>query len=388
MTAPSISSPRLAPARIGSRSALAPFLKWPGGKTRELSTIAAAAPELTARFVDPFVGGGSVLLAVPEDVAAVVNDACADLIGLYSLAAGRDGEFRSAVVGLASAWDRLAGLTDLYEALARSFESRSEPEAFLAIDACALAVRQLLDGGGPRLTSLFLDGLRREVVAKFGRIRAVEIRVGRTLSRRDLLANIEGAVRSSVYMAVRSRYNAARLAGQSDVYRLTDFFFLREYTYAALFRFNAKNEFNVPYGGISYNRKSLGIKAAALFGEPIQARLSNTEFYCQDFEPFMTDAQLGCDDFVFVDPPYDSDFSDYDNRTFDGADHRRLQSILAECPSRVMVVIKDTPAIRSLYNPDRWHIVEADKTYLWTIKSRNDRSATHLTITNYTPGVG
>ena len=102
----------------------------------------------------------------------------------------------------------------------------------------------------------------------------------------------------------------------------------------------------------------------------------------------MTDAQLGCDDFVFVDPPYDSDFSDYDNRTFDGADHRRLQSILAECPSRVMVVIKDTPAIRSLYNPDRWHIVEADKTYLWTIKSRNDRSATHLTITNYTPGVG
>jgi hypothetical protein len=30
-------------------------------------------------------------------------------------------------------------------------------------------------------------------------------------------------------------------------------------------------------------------------------------------------------------------------------------------------------------------VVEAPKTYMWTIKSRNDRAATHLTITNYSP---
>jgi hypothetical protein len=39
--------------------------------------------------------------------------------------------------------------------------------------------------------------------------------------------------------------------------------------------------------------------------------------------------------------------------------------------------------IRDLYGPDRWRIVQADKTYMWTIKSRNERRATHLTITNY-----
>ena len=48
-----------------------------------------------------------------------------------------------------------------------------------------------------------------------------------------------------------------------------------------------------------------------------------------------------------------------------------------------MIVIKDTPMIRRLYGSDRWRVAEADKTYMWTIKSRNDRETTHLTITNY-----
>ncbi|HKZ91192.1 MAG TPA: DNA adenine methylase, partial [Candidatus Limnocylindrales bacterium] len=84
-----------------------------------------------------------------------------------------------------------------------------------------------------------------------------------------------------------------------------------------------------------------------------------------------------------VDPPYDSEFSDYDGLQFGWREQLRLKQILEALPSRVMLVIKETPMIRQLYESDRWDITEASKTYLWTIKSRNDRSATHLTITNY-----
>ena len=68
---------------------------------------------------------------------------------------------------------------------------------------------------------------------------------------------------------------------------------------------------------------------------------------------------------------------------FDARDQVRLRDVLEGLQARVMVVIKDTPMIRQLYGSDRWTIAEAAKTYMWTIKSRNDRSATHLTITNY-----
>ncbi len=379
----SLRYPRLQPL-----TRLTPFLKWPGGKSQELGAIAAAAPPLAGRVIDPFVGGGSVLLATPLEVAAVVNDACRDLIQVYRLAAADDQQFRLALTGLAAAWDDLARLDDLYTGLADSYRRQASDVSLRGPGGLAGRLRSVIDQAGPRLAPSFAARVARDLPAKFERMRALEARHEQALSNGDLLANVEGGVRSAFYVAVRARYNQARLADSWDALRSADFLFLREYAYAAMFRFNAHDEFNVPYGGISYNRKSLADKAGLLFGEAMLARLDNTRFESGDFEPFLAAAAPTADDFVFVDPPYDSDFSAYDNRPFGGSDQVRLERLLAEVPARVMVVIKDTPAIRALYPADRWHLVEAPKTYMWTIKSRNDRAATHLTITNYRTELG
>ena len=150
-----------------------------------------------------------------------------------------------------------------------------------------------------------------------------------------------------------------------------------------MFRFSAKNTFNVPYGGITYNRKSFLEKVDRLFSPAMRTRLVATTWRSQDFEPFLAEAAPTSSDFVFVDPPYDSDFSAYDNRAFGWRDQERLARVLGELPAQVMVVVKDTPVVRRIYGGDRWRIVGAPKTYMWTIKSRNDREATHLTITNH-----
>ena len=385
LTAATIPLPGFLAFQIEAEPTLTPFLKWPGGKGQELPSIAALAPPLDGRFIDPFVGGGSVLLATPSDVPAVVNDACRDLVGLYAAAGNQDPAFRSAVDALASAWDRLADLADLYADLAGAFLDGSTPTTSAALRRHSTVLLALVGSAGPTLAALFASRVERELLAKFKRMRGVQARLGRSLSPGDLEANIEGSVRSSLYMSVRARYNVARLAGTLDPFRLADFLFLRELTYAAMFRFNAKDEFNVPYGGVTYNRKSLADKTALLFSSRLLERLSNTVFRCQDFEAFLDVTSPAGADFVFVDPPYDSDFSAYDNMPFDGTDQRRLRDALERLPARVMVVIKDTTFIRSLYGTDRWNIVEAPKTYAWTIKSRNDRQATHLMITNYSP---
>jgi DNA adenine methylase len=284
---------------------------------------------------------------------------------------------------MAATWNGLAHLDPLYAELGAAFSHAIPGEVGAALERHARTLRQLLAEAGPGLTPSFDGRAEGEITTKLARMRRLEIRHGQRLNPADLLANVEGAVRSSMYMGVRARYNAARRADRWDAIRAADFLFLREFTYAAMFRFNARDEFNVPYGGISYNRKSLVDKARLLFGAPMLARLVNTDFQSRDFEPFLAAAELSSDDFVFVDPPYDSDFSAYDNRPFDGQDQVRLERVLAALPARVMVVIKDAPAIRTLYGSGRWNVVQAPKTYMWTIKSRNDRLATHLTITNY-----
>ena len=364
---------------------MAPFLKWPGGKSQELPAIAAVAPPLGGRLIDPFLGGGAILFAAPPGVAAWANDACPELIGLYSAAAARDATVIAAIADVARAWEGFSTVPDVYEDLADAFLRDSQASAVVALDRHRASLHGLADRAGPRIARTFELRVEKELLAKLDRMRDVQRRVGRPLSHPDLLANIEGSLRSSFYMSIRGRYNGARLASVLDTFRLADFFFLREFAYAAMFRFNARDEFNVPYGGVSYNRKTLSGKADRLFGDAARARLSNTEFRCQDFESFLAEADVRAEDFVFVDPPYSTHLHYSDDRPFASSDQRRLAEILARISAKVMVVIKDTPEIRDLYASRRWHVLEAAKTYMWTIKSRNDRAATHLTITNYVP---
>jgi DNA adenine methylase len=377
--------PSLTPPRLGARPLVAPFLKWPGGKSQELPAIAALAPPLAGRLIDPFVGGGAILFAAPPEVAAWANDTCPELVGLYSAAAARDAAVIDAIDGVARAWEGLSRVPTLCEDLADAFLAGSLVGVVVAVERGREALREVVDSAGPSIATVVELRVERELLAKLDRMRRVERTLGRALSRADLLENIEGSLRSSFYMSIRSRYNGTRLAAVFDAFRYADFYFLREFAYAAMFRFNAAGEFNVPYGGVTYNRKTLSGKAALLFGAPARARLQNTELRCQDFEAFLADASPTAKDFVFVDPPYDSKFSDYDNRPFTSSDQRRLRDALALIPASVMLLIKDTPAIRALYSSERWHVIEANKTYAWTIKSRNDRAATHLTITNYVP---
>jgi DNA adenine methylase len=378
--------PVAAPAeRLAASPSLTPFLKWPGGKSQELMAIAAAAPPLTGRFIDPFVGGGSVLLAVPGAVEAWANDAARDLIELYRAAAEERRAFRAAVSGVARTWDELGAFEDVYRQLADAFLGRTSMADGDAGSGPALAhaLGSALAHAGPGLDDVFATRLTRDLPAKFERMRRIQVALGRQLSDRDLLANIEGAVRAALYMAIRARYNRARLSATWSEARLADFLFLREFAYAAMFRFNARGEFNVPYGGLTYNRKSFGGKLDVLFSATMLTRLQNTTWRSADFEEFLLEVVPATSDFVFVDPPYDTDFSDYDGMSFGRDDQQRLARVLDELPARVMVVVKDTSTIRRCYRADRWRVASADRTYMWTIKSRNDRATTHLTITNY-----
>jgi DNA adenine methylase len=113
------------------------------------------------------------------------------------------------------------------------------------------------------------------------------------------------------------------------------------------------------------------------------SRLSNTTFFNLDFQDFLSKVKPVELDFVFVDPPYDSDFTDYDSNEFRAKDQERLANTLSSLKSKVMIVIGDTELIRDLYKAPHWRIQEDQFTYKWTIKERNNRQKTHLTITNY-----
>jgi DNA adenine methylase len=59
-----------------------PFVKWAGGKRWLVETLLALAPPVFERYLEPFVGGGAVALALAHR-PMLLNDANADLMAAY-----------------------------------------------------------------------------------------------------------------------------------------------------------------------------------------------------------------------------------------------------------------------------------------------------------------
>ena len=80
-----------------------------------------------------------------------------------------------------------------------------------------------------------------------------------------------------------------------------------------------------------------------------------------DFAAFLTKFSPGSGDFIFVDPPYDPDYSGYGRSYFDREDQQRLADFLLATPANWMLVIKSTDFIRSLYFDKGFTVREFDK---------------------------
>jgi DNA adenine methylase len=140
----------------------------------------------------------------------------------------------------------------------------------------------------------------------------------------------------------------------------------------------------VPYGGITYNRKNLARKIALLRSPDLHLHLSTTIIENLDFEEFLSKHPPRSGDFLFLDPPYDSDFSTYMRNEFGQRDQERLADyLLKRCPARFLLVIKDTPFIQALYARQGLQIRSFAKKYMVSFQDRNRREAEHLLITNY-----
>ena len=62
---------------------LKPFLKWPGGKSKELKVILPNMPANINNYYEPFIGGGAVYFATNAE-HYFINDKSQDLVDLYA----------------------------------------------------------------------------------------------------------------------------------------------------------------------------------------------------------------------------------------------------------------------------------------------------------------
>ncbi len=131
--------------------------------------------------------------------------------------------------------------------------------------------------------------------------------------------------------------------------RAARFIYLNRTCWNGLYRVNKQGQFNVP----------IGTKTRVVMSEDdfklIAMRLRHCQIFCSDFERIIDLA--GCDDLIYVDPPYtinhsDNGFTKYNEKLFDWDDQGRLRDALARARYRGAKVVVSNAyhySIRELY---------------------------------------
>ncbi|MDR1984148.1 MAG: DNA adenine methylase [Prevotellaceae bacterium] len=378
--------------KINTETGLKPFLKWPGGKSKELKVILPNLPERINNFYEPFIGGGAVYFAVTNAKHYFINDQSKDLIDLYqNIKSDSNAELFDTLSKMDDYWKELDRIYETHKLqLVELFLNLREDENFDIKNAVNTFIETNITDFQNPIHGIFsfdfkfyTKELKLNLYRKMSRMRQIEKEKG-LLPDEDINSNILTAIKSSFYMYFRELYNKHEKYNIKSAIYSAIYFFIRNYTYSGMFRYNADGEFNVPYGGIGYNGNSLDKKIKYISSGEVQNRLKNTTIENKDFYGFMKSQKSAENDFIFLDPPYDTEFSTYDQNEFTQADQIRLSKFLTEeTVCKWMLVIKNTDFIHHLYEKQGIFIKYFDKSYNVSFMNRNERKTEHLMITNY-----
>lgn len=141
------------------------------------------------------------------------------------------------------------------------------------------------------------------------------------------------------YYRHRARFNALLADGQAETAEAAAlFYYLNRTGYNGLCRFNSRGEFNVPFGRYA----SIGYTSDFLdYLETFQG----WTFTVGDVES----VPMERGDFVYADPPYDVEFTQYSKGGFSWQDQQRTAETLAKHRGPVVLVNQATERVERLY---------------------------------------
>jgi len=259
---------------------LKPLVKWSGGKSDEIKLFEKYFPENYDKYIEPFIGGGSVYFYLNPN-NAVISDVHKELIDLYKTIGNGKG-------------------VDIY-----NFMKKSPNE-------------------------------------------------------------------ENTYYEIRDKMEI-----NDELDSAKRFYYQRKTCFRGMLRYNKNGKFNIPFGKyktINYNE---------LLNKDYEILLNKTEILNQSFE-YIFENYNDENNFMFLDPPYDSEFTDYGYCQFGKEEQKKLAFLFKNTKIKCLMIIGKTKLIEELYSG--YIVTEYDKKYrfkLYNNRIGDEINTKHLIIKNY-----
>lgn len=155
------------------------------------------------------------------------------------------------------------------------------------------------------------------------------------------------------------------------------FYYERKTCFRGMLRYNKSGKFNIPFGKyktINYNE---------LRNPKYEELLKKTEILNKSFE-YIFENYNNENNFMFLDPPYDSEFTDYGYCQFGKEAQLKLANLFKETKIKCLMIIGKTEYISELYK--NYIVDEYDKKYrfkLYDGRVGDEINTKHLIIKNF-----
>jgi DNA adenine methylase len=155
------------------------------------------------------------------------------------------------------------------------------------------------------------------------------------------------------------------------------FYYQRKTCFRGMLRYNKYGKFNIPFG------RYKTINYEELQNKKYEELLKNTEIFKNSFE-YIFENYNDTNNFMFLDPPYDSEFTDYGYCKFGKEEQKKLAEMFKQTKIKCLMIIGKTPFIEELYKD--YIVDEYDKKYrfkLYAGRVGDEINTKHLIIKNY-----
>lgn len=155
------------------------------------------------------------------------------------------------------------------------------------------------------------------------------------------------------------------------------FYYQRKTCFRGMLRYNRHGKFNIPFG------RYKTINYSDLQNKNYEDLLSKTEIVNKSFE-YIFENYNNENNFMFLDPPYDSEFTDYGYCKFGKEEQEKLAILFKNTKIKCLMIIGKTKFIEDLYKD--YIVGEYDKKYRFKLHSGrigDEINTKHLIIMNY-----
>ncbi len=356
---------------------LTPALPWATNQIIDTHILSQKLPEFN-RYIEPFFGGGQFFHSFNTPKTALLNDKNHYIIDFYRL-------LQSESSGLKT---ELFNILDHWKLIDNFFEVIKKDLAFVESD---LKARLISYEDVPYLLrTIFSLNLTLEEFEV--------IYTSKTTPNADLLIdNLISACMS--YLKSSSRhfqhfdFNAKILQNGYYYYlrelfngwtsnskipsgkKLAVWYFINMLGYSARVTYSLSENHHLPISSNAPSYQEIASEINRIFIPDYINKFSKARFFSLDFAEFLRKTDLNEDDFIFVDPPFNSKWIHYEDSVLSREQQRELAAILSSTKTKWMLVMK-----ASDFHPEFFDRVTLDISEPETVVNTGDR---FIIATNY-----